>query len=92
MAAKPRACYRLTKERFGWPVGTIVYDSPNGSYGLVSEDDRRTGIRHRFVTIDRVPVNRAGLPLVEQCGDGFPHFTCPIADLELIEEMPPQIS
>ena len=85
MPPKRRRCYRLTYDRFGWPAGTVVYDSPVGSYGLVSEDDRRTGVRHASVTVEWEPCVRAGLSLQQALSDKFESFTCPIEYLEPIE-------
>jgi hypothetical protein len=80
-----RRCYRLSHDRFGWPAGTIVYDSPVGSYGLVGEDDRRTGVRHAFVTVDWEPRVQAKQSLQQALSDRFESFTCPIEYLEPIE-------
>jgi hypothetical protein len=63
--------YRLIKERFGHPPGTIVYTFEEDVGALASYDTRLTGIKHISVT-----KRENGRP---------PGFTVPEADLEKLD-------
>jgi hypothetical protein len=47
-----RKCYMLTRERFGWPPGTIVYGSLECDYGMANQDTRTMGMKHIYVCVD----------------------------------------
>lgn len=60
---EPRQSYRLTKDRFGHPAGTIVYEAAGYDYGMCRDDEQMTGEPHTSMTLDP-----AG---------GYPSFTVP---------------
>ena len=78
----------LTRERFGWPAGTIVHDSLECDYGMASEDTRDSGIEHVFVA-----VNTHAHPEALQVGTLWealegppPNFTVPLHELMPISD------
>lgn len=62
--------YNLLQDRFEHAAGTIVYALKAYDYGLSSDDTHSTGIEHISVT--------------ENENGGYPFFTIPVADLEIL--------
>ena len=44
--------YKLTTDRFGHKAGTTVYHYGRNTYGLVSDDERATGVPHLAVSLE----------------------------------------
>ena len=62
--------YRLLRDRFGKPAGSICYPCRYHDYGLANDDTRRTGVEHWSMTLN---------------SDGsWPSFTVPVHELEEI--------
>jgi hypothetical protein len=81
-----RKSYMLTRERFGWPAGTIVYDSLECDYGMASQDTRASGTEHVFVGVDAKlhPETLERGTLLEALEGLPPNFTVPVCDLMLV--------
>ena len=60
--------YKLRRDRFEYPAGTVVYRFHGADYGLAGEDRRATGVEHMSVTLS-------------PSGD-YPFFTVPVTDVE----------
>lgn len=62
--------FLLLKDRLGNAAGSIVYECSKNNYGLVSDDERATGVKHIAVT--------------ENPDGDYPFITAPVSILEEI--------